>query len=190
MPGTGVLKRPPRFAAVFFAATVKSGMAGPASDDRCEAPRARGGACGRPATRGDGDDRALCAAHRPHGECAICLSDMCRRDLSALPCGHRFHARCLRGWFRARTLTCPMCRATCIGGMKLLGRRLRPKMEALVRTAPREAHVSFANHIVAQLHTPAVVDALGEEDAAMLSDIALWGMTHDNFFAQLRAARL
>lgn len=47
--------------------------------------------------------------HAPD-ECAICLRGF--PDVVAvydLPCGHVFHAACLRIWL-ARHLTCPMCR--------------------------------------------------------------------------------
>eukprot|EP00741_Cyanophora_paradoxa_P018830 tig00021098_g18178.t1 len=45
------------------------------------------------------------------GECAICLAPM-RSATASLPCGHRFHGRCIATW-RASPLgtSCPQCRA-------------------------------------------------------------------------------
>jgi len=44
--------------------------------------------------------------------CAICLDAMAAwQRLAALPCGHRFHSRCIVGWMPA-SLTCPLCKRT------------------------------------------------------------------------------
>jgi len=45
-------------------------------------------------------------------ECAICLASLkTGGDLLELPCEahHRFHKKCLRGWFK-RSVQCPLCR--------------------------------------------------------------------------------
>ena len=42
--------------------------------------------------------------------CSICLSDARPRQfLLRLPCGHKFHARCIRRWLETSE-ECPMCR--------------------------------------------------------------------------------
>lgn len=47
-----------------------------------------------------------------HGDapsCAVCLSEFARGNmLRALPCGHRFHQRCIDKWLR-RNKVCPLC---------------------------------------------------------------------------------
>ena len=42
------------------------------------------------------------------GECGVCLSTQ-NCPVMELPCGHRFHRRCIFRWF-ARNSTCPTCR--------------------------------------------------------------------------------
>jgi hypothetical protein len=42
-----------------------------------------------------------------HGECAICLDDM-TKNLSALPCAHIFHTKCIKKWIKNQTI-CPIC---------------------------------------------------------------------------------
>lgn len=42
--------------------------------------------------------------------CAICLDDeKSMRDAAVLPCGHAFHAGCIRGWLLRGATTCPLC---------------------------------------------------------------------------------
>lgn len=42
--------------------------------------------------------------------CAICLGDYEEEEETAvLPCGHMFHAPCVREWFQ-RSRLCPMCK--------------------------------------------------------------------------------
>jgi hypothetical protein len=44
-------------------------------------------------------------------ECGICLAAFADGDpLRVPPCGHRFHASCLRQWFNASGPSCPTCR--------------------------------------------------------------------------------
>lgn len=43
------------------------------------------------------------------GECPICFEDMKPDTVMVLPCGHEFHLKCLREWWKRKT-TCPMCR--------------------------------------------------------------------------------
>merc|ERR1712232_1125204 len=43
-------------------------------------------------------------------ECCICLDRFSPHvSTSELPCGHRFHAACLSGWF-SQNGNCPLCR--------------------------------------------------------------------------------
>ncbi|GBP90421.1 E3 ubiquitin-protein ligase AIP2 [Eumeta japonica] len=45
-------------------------------------------------------------------ECTVCCDVMLRNhELEMLPCGHQFHACCIRPWLEERT-TCPNCRKT------------------------------------------------------------------------------
>ena len=42
-------------------------------------------------------------------DCVVCLDTLHRRPVLYTPCGHRFHAACIRQWLKAKE-TCPMCR--------------------------------------------------------------------------------
>jgi hypothetical protein len=41
-------------------------------------------------------------------------------DFELQPCGHRFHAACVRRWFKRTRSTCPMCRADCSADAEVL----------------------------------------------------------------------
>lgn len=56
------------------------------------------------------DGLCYCKTHLPFGECSICLDTITSRSLIKLPCGHSFHAKCIRRWVTAEHVTCPMCR--------------------------------------------------------------------------------
>ena len=46
--------------------------------------------------------------------CAICHEDMKGHNdysLYEMECGHKFHAKCIAGWFRVSDGSCPYCRA-------------------------------------------------------------------------------
>lgn len=46
------------------------------------------------------------------GDCAICLEEMrWRQHGGLLPCGHRYHRRCIEAWFERGQPRCPTCRA-------------------------------------------------------------------------------
>ena len=155
----------------------------------CEAWVRRGAAqCSFKAT-GEHEGASLCGVHRRMREaaveCPICLADVAKRSRAALSCGHCYHAKCIRGWFRQRPLTCPMCRAACLDGMKLLGPRLAPRLQALIRTVPPRPGAFFPSYIVTHLRTPETAALLGG-DAEMLVDIACECFTRDNFFARVR----
>lgn len=164
---------------------------------RCRADVAAGRPCRYKASGDDG----LCGVHRRQRdarealeECAICLCPVDgRRSRGAMGCGHAFHAQCLRAWFSRRQLTCPVCRATCLEGMALLGgRRLAPKLQALLRTAPPPPRAFFPAYIVSHLESPKVQAALGVDEAmaGLLIDLACESFTEAFFFAKLRALEL
>ena len=44
--------------------------------------------------------------------CSICLQKTKRRQCK-LPCGHRFHRKCITTWFK-ESRTCPVCRAVAL----------------------------------------------------------------------------
>lgn len=125
-------------------------------------------------------------------ECSVCLNDMRRRRTATMECGHRFHTSCLRSWFRNRPLSCPLCRAACLEGAALLGPRLAPKLQALMRTMPPPGRGFFPAYIISRLETPRVAKALGLDDAAteLLIDLACECFTQTIFFAQVRALGL
>lgn len=134
-------------------------------------------------------------ARRPvAAECAVCLAPIASRKARArLACGHTFHARCVGAWFRHRTLTCPLCRATCPEGLALLGSsRVGVKLQALVRTLPPPPRAFFPAYIVAQLESPQVVAGLGDDKdlVDLLIDLACECFTKDNFFAKVRSLGL
>ncbi len=43
-------------------------------------------------------------------DCSICFDTMRRHPVLELPCGHRFHERCVDRWAET-SMTCPYCRA-------------------------------------------------------------------------------
>lgn len=59
-------------------------------------------------------DGGTCSWHTPLGgpdsTCSICMEGMTTRNHRELPCGHRFHTRCIRKWKAEGNRTCPLCR--------------------------------------------------------------------------------
>lgn len=146
-----------------------------------------GGGGGGAAGTSDGD-----GATERADECSVCLASMARRRTATMECGHKFHTTCLRSWFRNRPLTCPLCRGVCVEGAALLGPRLAPKLQALMRTVPMQPRGFFPAYIIAQLETPRVAKALGLDEASteLLVDLACECFTRPIFFAQVRAMGL
>lgn len=136
----------------------------------------------------------MCGVHRTSSEeCPICLCDIKPRAVARMACDHCFHSKCIRSWFSRRPLTCPLCRSTCLEGMALLGgRRLAPKLLALLRTVPPHPRAFFPTYIIGHLQSPEVMHALGADKAHMelVTDIACESFTKDVFFARMRALRL
>jgi len=173
----------------------------PAADDTaprsdpCTATLATGGPCKYRACHSLDGDR-LCGVHMRQRElateCPVCLGPIKKRAKSAMACGHEFHSKCIRAWFRQRPLTCPMCRAACLEGMALLGPRLAPKLLALTRTLPPPPRAFFPAYIVSHLENPRVQEALGADKslAELLVDLACECFTRDNFFAKIRGLGL
>ncbi len=86
-----------------------------------------------------------------------------------------------------------MCRAKCLEGVALVGgKRLAPKLRALVRTVPPPPRAFFPAYIISQLETPAVREALGcdKNVAELLVDVACECFTKENFFAKIRGMQL
>lgn len=165
----------------------------------CEARMRDGRACPYRAKGSTGDGRRVCGVHLRHGvdsaaECPICLSEIeTRSTCCRMNCGHPFHTKCLRSWFRNRALSCPMCRATCLEGLSLVGgRRLAPKLRALVRTAPPPPRAFFPAYIISHLESPVVQEALGcdKNVTELLVDVACECFTQDNFFAKIHGMQL
>jgi hypothetical protein len=61
----------------------------------------------------DGKERDSAARGRFQQRlCSICLDEFAVTPaVAALPCGHVFHAGCVRGWLAAHDNACPLCRA-------------------------------------------------------------------------------
>lgn len=160
--------------------------------NRCSATTARGRACTLVAK-----PCGLCSVHvrlttKDVPECPVCLEPLGRRVQAHMLCGHSFHAKCARAWFRNRPLSCPMCRTRCIEGIALLGPRLLPKLHALMRTVPPPPRAFFPSYIIGQLETPHVVAALTDDKhtVELLIDLACECFTRDVFFTKLRAMGL
>lgn len=165
----------------------------------CEATLATGKACAYRAKGVTGDGRHLCGLHLRHSadvveECPVCLGGMVSRSTACtLACGHSFHSACVRAWFRDRPLTCPMCRRTSLDGIALLGgKRLTPKLRALVRTVPPAPRSFFPAYIIGHLESPVVREALGCDKGVvdLLVDVACECFTKDNFFKKIRGMQL
>lgn len=161
----------------------------------CCATTAAGRPCRNKASRPDG----MCGVHSGDAgdasrgcECPVCLLTMRRRSTATMACGHRFHTKCLRAWFRGRALSCPLCRGVCVEGLALLGPRLAPRLQALVRTVPPPHRAFFPSYIIAQLETPGVATSLGvdKDQVELLIDLACECFTKDNFFAKIKAMAL
>lgn len=167
----------------------------PKGQGGCEAALCSGDAC-RWKAKGVYDGERLCGVHLRQRttctECPVCLMAIKKRVMAEMSCGHKFHTKCIRAWYRKRPLTCPMCRQVCLEGMGLLGARLAPKLQALVRTVPPAPGAFFPSYIVVHLRNPEVQAALGATDDLidMLVDIACECFTRDNFFAKVRGMTL
>lgn len=164
--------------------------------EKCEATLATGAPCTRPGTRQHEGSRVCGVHHRQllaRVECPICLLAVKKRAMAQLDCGHCFHTKCIRSWFRGRPLTCPMCRAPSLEGMCLLGgRRLAPKLTALLRTVPPLPRAFFPTYIISHLEDPKIRRCLGDDKdlIELLIDLACECFTKDNFFAKVRAMGL
>lgn len=179
------------------AAAVPAAEAAVPAGLRCCAVLARGTQCTRRSRHVVDGGEHVCGVHRRQREmtieCPICLCVIRKRSEAAMTCGHRFHAKCIRSWFRTRPMNCPMCRAVCLEGMALLGGpRLAPKLRALVRTLPPAPRAFFPSYIVAHLENPKVRDALCADKhlIELLVDLACECFTRDNFFAKITALGL
>lgn len=161
----------------------------------CEATLASGACCRYRAAHQHCGER-LCGLHerqrRTVVECAVCLTAVRRRGQTELACGHKFHSKCIRSWFRKRPLTCPMCRATCLEGVRLLGPRLAPRLLGLIRTLPPPPRAFFPAYIIGHLENAQVAEALGlnTEKVELLVDLSCQCFTRDNFFAKVRSLEL
>ena len=45
--------------------------------------------------------------------CTICLEPLKKHDVTMLPCGHPFHAKCMMETILKHNVKCPMCRTPC-----------------------------------------------------------------------------
>lgn len=168
----------------------------PAKAGVCEARLASGRAC-RFRAKHEHEGHRLCGVHAHQraaavAECPVCLDAVSKRALARMECGHVFHSRCIRAWFRRRPLRCPMCRAACLGGLCLLGPRLAPRLLGLTRTLPPPPRAFFPAYIISHLEDPKVAAALGADQdlVGLLVDLACECFTRDNFFAKVRAMGL
>lgn len=50
--------------------------------------------------------------HVPVGDCPICLQVCTSNNSIVTVCKHRFHLKCIRGWFCRDHDTCPVCRTS------------------------------------------------------------------------------
>lgn len=71
---------------------------------RCSAITKKGEQCKLVAT-----DGGCCKLHMTQGDCVICMESMTRRTCKTIPCGHKFHTKCIDRW-KERQNTCPTCR--------------------------------------------------------------------------------
>ena len=46
----------------------------------------------------------------PDSTCSVCMEPMTTRNHRELPCGHKFHTKCIRKWKAEGNRTCPLCR--------------------------------------------------------------------------------
>ncbi|KAH7227496.1 hypothetical protein BKA60DRAFT_122507 [Fusarium oxysporum] len=55
---------------------------------------------------------ANCPGQASAPSCLICINEFKQgTQTRSLPCGHRFHPRCIDPWLLERSITCPVCRA-------------------------------------------------------------------------------
>ena len=74
--------------------------------------------CGVPTSSGRrcrcivSEENATCSWHTQVGTepCSICMEPMTQRNSKELPCGHRFHKKCINKWKNEGNRTCPLCR--------------------------------------------------------------------------------
>jgi hypothetical protein len=83
-----------------------------------------------------------------------------------------------------------MCRGQCLEGMGMMGPRVAPMLEALLRTMPPPPRCFFPAYIVHHLQSPEVGATLDKDVVDMLMDLACECFTRDNFFAKIRSMGL
>ncbi len=177
----------PRQCAGRCAATLRSG-----APCRWRASR-RGGMCGvhsNDVSGEPGEPQDPGEPGDPANECPICAEDLGKRTFKTA-CGHAFHARCLRAWYRrCGAVACPMCRSPCLEGLAMLPGGAGPRLEALLRTLPPPPRAFFPSYIVGHLESEAVRGVLGAAKAELLVDLACECFTRDVFFANVEALGL
>lgn len=159
----------------------------------CGAPTSRGGACRCRASALAPDGTPRCRRHAGEiEECAICLDPLTPgRRRADTPCGHAFHSKCLRAWFRRQPLTCPLCRRECLECLPLAGAGLGARLQAMLRTVPPDPNAFFPAYMRGLLEREAVATGLGGGPGIdLLVDIACECFTRQNFFATVRALGL
>ena len=57
--------------------------------------------------------RQLDETHTESAVCTICLEPLKTYDVTMLPCGHSFHAKCMMTAILMHNVKCPMCRTPC-----------------------------------------------------------------------------
>ena len=104
------------------------------------------------------------------GECAICMEALdasatvggfARASRVELPCGHRFHAACLKRW-AAKHTTCPCCRTEVTEAAALESWGVAVASVPAARDAPRAKGVAATTGLVRLDADRAVLDAVGE----------------------------
>lgn len=58
-------------------------------------------------------ENGTCSWHKPiegDSTCPICMEVMTQRNVREMPCGHKFHKKCINKWKNEGNRSCPMCR--------------------------------------------------------------------------------
>ena len=113
----------------------------------------------------------------PPDKCPICLINMKTKNIKQLSCNHKFHKKCIDGWFDSGHNTCPICRQP----------NITPAPPAMPATL--EAPVIINPEIIDGSNPPfiAIVLCNGETIMQTISNIDL-NMHHNNTLAELRTA--
>lgn len=161
------------------------------SEDGCCAITRAGAPCRNRSKATHPEHGPLCGVHMRSAlrqvECAICMCAVRAPTRKSLGCGHTFHRRCIKKWFSRGSLTCPMCRATCLEELASGNQRISARLRHVLRLLPCPANVCFPAYIALLLNADELRRAVGisPQEHQLLVEITFQSFTQEHFFHHL-----